>query len=197
VVAGSVVKVDSTKGIVVISGRTSREPPQHVDVLPAAIIVKQFRASAAELKVGETIEVVGVPLQIDARTIRVGEVAPIPADHAPRTVPNPGARQPPRQAPIVQPQLLGKVRRLAPLTLELGGGVTAEVKVSPSTVFTRVSNVPLNTLKTGDPVLVMGSRNAAGNLVASRIQVGFEGFPGATRKVAAQKPKPKPAPKSP
>jgi hypothetical protein len=153
------------------------------------LILKQVRASAADLKVGETIEVVGVPLQIDARTIRVGEVAPVPEEHPARKAPKPGAPPAPRPRPVVQPQLLAKVVRLNPLTIELGAGVTAEVKVSGGTSFTRVARVPLNGLRVGDPVMVMGSRNAAGALVAHRVQVGFDGFPGATRKAAAPKPK--------
>ncbi|MGV3723801.1 MAG: DUF5666 domain-containing protein [Actinomycetota bacterium] len=190
VAAGSVVKVDAARGTLLISGRTAREQPQLVEILPAAMIVKQFRASAAELKVGETIEVVGVPLQIDARTIRIGEVAPVPDDHPARTPPKSGAPTPPRQSPVVQPQLLAKVVRVNPLTIDLGGGVKAEVKVGGGTRFTRVARVPLNGVKPGDPVMVMGSRNATGALVAHRVQIGFEGFPGSSRKAAAPRPKP-------
>lgn len=188
VYAGSVVEVNSTEGTLVLTGRTRSEQPQRIQVLPAADIVRQLRGTAADLKVGEIIEVVGVPLEIDARNIRVGEVRPSGAIHRDPTPARPGAPRPERKLPVVQPQLLGKVVRLNPLTVEFGGGVTATVRVGDNTAITRIMAIPLNSLKPGEPVLAMGSRDASGTLVARRIQVGFEGFPGAKRKTAAAKP---------
>jgi hypothetical protein len=185
IAAGSVLSVDSARGTLVISGRSSRDKPQQVQVRPEAAILKQSKASAADLKVGDVIEVVGAPLEIDARTIRMGEVRPPSASHPDPK--KPGASRKPSSLPAVQPQLLGKVVKLNPLAVELGAGVTASVKVTASTSFVKIATIPLNSLKAGDPVLVMGSRDPNGTLLARRIQVGFEGFPG-VRRSAAPKP---------
>jgi hypothetical protein len=186
VYTGSVVEVNSTQSTLVVSGRTANERPQVIQVSPEADVVRHVRGTAADLKVGELIEVVGVPLEIDARNIRVGEVRPSAAVHRDPSPAKPGASRPASSLPVVQPQLLGKVVRVSPLAIELGGGVTASVKVGSDTTITRIVRIPLNDLKPGEPVMAMGSRNTAGVLVARRIQAGFNALPGADRRTASR-----------
>lgn len=177
---GNVLKVDSTRSEVFITGRSRNDRPQKVLITEKSVLVRQARGSAADLKVGDTIEVTGIPLQIDARTIRVGDITR-PAEVRPT---NPRPNAPPRpdrpsRLPLTRPRMMARVLRVSPLTVQLAEGINADIKVGAETNIIRATKVPLSNLKPGDPLFALGSRDANGDLVARRVQVGLEGFPGA------------------
>lgn len=194
---GNVVKTDPTRNEVTVTGRSRNDPPQTVVFTDKTTLVKQVKGSAADLKVGDTIEVTGIPLQIDARTIRVGEIT-----HKPEVVrknPRPAAAAPPpdrpSRLPLTRPRMLGRILRVSPLTVQLAEGINADIKVGGETNIVRVTTVPFSSIKPGDPLFALGSRDQNGNLVAHRVQVGLEGFPGAGLRSAARPRPTKPAKK--
>lgn len=188
---GNVLKADASRTELMISGRSRNDPPQKIVVTEKTTLIKQVKGSAADLKVGDTIEISGVPLQIDARTIRVGEITRKPEVRPAK--PSPAAAQRPdrpARLPKSRSRLLGRVLKTSPLIVQLSEGINAEIKVSGETSIIRVATVPFSSIKPGDPVFALGSRDQNGALVAHRLQVGLEGFPGAEIRSAAR---PKPA----
>lgn len=185
---GNVLKADASRNELMISGRSRNDPPQKIVVTEKTTLIKQVKGSAADLKVGDTIEISGVPLQIDARTIRVGEITRKPEVRPAK--PSPAAAERPARLPKSRSRLLGRVLKTSPLVVQLSEGINAEIKVSGETSIIRVATVPFNSIKLGDPVFALGSRDQNGALVAHRVQVGLEGFPGAEIRSAAR---PKPA----
>jgi hypothetical protein len=167
---GNVIRVDAARRTILVTGRSRTDRPQTVLVESRAVIVREARGGVGDLKEGDTIEVAGVPLVIDARQIDYGALSSQPT---PRTRPaTPDRPERPSRVPAVEPQLTGRVVKLNPLTIELRGGVTAELKVSPATRFTKIVPIALNDIQPGDPIMALGKRDAQSVLVARRVQIG-------------------------
>ncbi|MCC2672189.1 MAG: hypothetical protein K0Q72_4661 [Armatimonadetes bacterium] len=167
---GNVIRVDAARKTILVTGRSRTDRPQTVLVESRAAIVREARGGVGDLKEGDTIEVAGVPLVIDARQIDYGALSSQPT---PRTRPaTPDRPERPSRVPAVEPQLTGRVVKLNPLTIELRGGVTAELKVSPATRFTKIVPIALNEIRPGDPIMALGKRDAQSVLVARRVQIG-------------------------
>lgn len=190
---GSVLKTDPSRNEVTISGRSRNDRPQKVVLSEKTTLVKQVNGNAADLKVGDTIEITGIPLQIDARTIRVGEPARQPEVRADRPRATPAPERPSR-LPAARPRVLGRILRVSPLTVQLSEGINADIKVGGETQIVRITTVPFSSIKVGEPLFAVGSRDQNGNLLARRVQVGLEGFPGAGLRSAAR-PRPAKPPK--
>jgi len=186
---GNVVRTDPTRNEVTITGRSRNDPPQKVLVTDKTTLVRQVKGTAADLKVGDTIEITGIPLQIDARTIRVGEITRHPEVRPANPRPNaPERPDRPSRLPLTRPRMMGRVLRVSPLTVQLAEGINADIKVSGETSIIRVTSIPFSNIKPGDPVFALGSRDPHGNLMARRVQVGLEGFPGAGLRSTRSKP---------
>lgn len=193
---GNVLKADPTRNEILITGRSRNDAPQKVVVTEKTTLVRQVKGSAADLKVGDTIEITGIPLQIDARTIRVGEITRKPEFVPSKPLPPGAAERADRTSrlPLTRPRMLGRVLKTSPLVVQLAEGINAEIKVGAETTIIKVATIPFGSVKPGDPVFALGSRDQNGALVARRVQVGLEGFPGtgirsAQRSGAARAPK--------
>lgn len=166
-----------------------------VNVPAEAEVFRLGQAKATDLRPGDMLSVVGMPLQIDARQVRIGDVQPGAAPRrltTPAPAPRPAPPAPPKAAPRpAQPRaaptpssagnpmarVFGRVTRLTPLQVTLPGGINVQVKTGRDTRFTRAVRLTLPQIKVGEPVVVFGPTGADGVVSATRIQVGLEGFP--------------------
>lgn len=153
---GTVSKVDAAAGTLELSSR--RGGTRSFTVPASAVVLRQVSATASDLKVGDTIAVVGLPRQIDARSVEVGvDALPRPrfGGAGRRANAAPGGRGG-RLGRMAGLRVQGTVSATSPqLTLKLQDGSTVQVNHSTDTRFQRIAKSTLADLKAGENVRVM------------------------------------------
>lgn len=171
----------------------------NIRVNPNTQIMSQVTISVADLKVGDQVQVQGIPASITANTISAGETPaflqgggrnrgaqPGAAAGAPGANPN---GQPPNGQPNAntppQPQAFatatGKVVSKSPLTISLGNDISVTLKLAQNTKITKLMPVTIASLKVGDTVMAAGQTEADGSFTATGIGVNLangRGGPG-------------------
>jgi hypothetical protein len=178
---GSIEAIDPARGELLVTSSRRGEPPTTVRVPANVPVIRYGRARPADLRVGDEITLTGVAVQVLAESVEVVPPGYVEAQDPRVRRPQPAPGQPvprapagPRMPPNVR--VKGTITHLRPLTVSLGEGLNVQVAVRPDTKFTRLRTVKLATARRGEPVVVSGTSDR-GVFVATRVQVGFEGFP--------------------
>ncbi len=178
---GTVTGGDPATGTIII--KTQFGSTQTIKVNSDAKFVVMSDVLVSSLKLGDQIQVQGVPSKINANTISAGElpealtgamggrrnrgVAPggqagTPADAA---NPNGGGQNGPPQVPQAPPAIAsasGKIVSKDPLMIELSDSVSVMLKVSETTKITKIMPATINTIKLGDTILASGTAGQDG-----------------------------------
>jgi hypothetical protein len=183
VVFGKVKSVDtSAKTIKLNIGRSGRLCIVHVD--DGASIRAEKTVSASDLKVGDRIEVRGIPTGISASSIIDGDVRealPPPPGGGPDDMQGPdeggpgGGSGPSRHhGPPNMASAGGKVTSVDPLTIEVGNDVSVVVKVGANAKVRKIVSEQLSDIKPGDRVMASGDRGDDGLLDADKVAVNIQ-----------------------
>ena len=170
---GTVRSVDAAAGSFVVASQFGGEP-RTVKVTAATEITARVESKVSDLKVGETVQVRGVPTGITASQISAGATdAPSPMmggmmGEGPSGMGRANSAGGPGAA---YAQASGKITALSPLTLALPGDVQVILKAAPEVKVSRMVTEKIGDLKAGDTVMVSGQPAADGSLAATRIRV--------------------------
>jgi len=164
---------------------------QVVVVTDATKILHDETISAAALELGETVVVTGLPVEVEASTIRVSgrqeEAAEKPAGEAAeegRSAPAPegaalGAEEragPPAPARdrewLASARLTGTVVGKDPLCVEVWPGLAVRVSLAADAEVTRAAPADFSVLTVGTQIAVIGERDKFGLLQAQMVRVG-------------------------
>lgn len=152
-------------------------------------IVTQETISIKDLKVGDEVQVQGVPTGISATTITAGappSFLPIgrgrPLPGAVRVNGAPGAAgaqqvdangNPVPAAPTGNAMANGKVVSTSPLTISVGENMDVVLKLGHDAKITRFSKLPFSNLKVGDNIMATGALGQDGTFAATGIGVNI------------------------
>jgi hypothetical protein len=152
---GTVSKVDATAGTLELS--TRRGDTRSFTVPASAVVLRQVSAAVTDLKVGDTIAVVGLPRQIDARSVEVGvDLLPRPQFGGGRRAEAAPGGQAGRFGRMAGLRVQGTISATTPnLTLKLQDGSTVQINHSTDTRFQRLTKGTLADLKSGENVRVV------------------------------------------
>jgi hypothetical protein len=182
---GTVSGVDAANGTVTVQSQFGNGTQQTIRLAQGATVVTQAVVAVSDLKVGDRVQVQGVPTGITASSITAGEMLQMMpgfgggpgggpqgnnANGQNRT--RGGAAQ---QAAFAS--ATGKITSVEPLTIALGGGVSLTVELAQSARVTRVTTVGLDSLKVGDRVMASGQAGDDGTFNATTVAVNVE-MPG-------------------
>lgn len=175
---GTVTAVDIGAGTVVLRSQFGGEL-RTLKVGKATEITARAVSQVSDLKVGDTVQVRGVPSGITASQISAGEAAASGAGDAmlggmmggPSGMGRPNDAGGPGGPGAAYAQASGKITALSPLTIALPGGVTVTLKTAPDTKISRMVTEKIGDLKVGDTVMASGQPAADGSLAATRVRV--------------------------
>ena len=182
---GTVTAVDAAAGTITLTPMFGGGTPQTVKVTDATQITATREGTVGDLKVGDTIQVRGVPTGITASQITAGDSADQSAGSmmggmslpplGPRGGGKFGAARPGMGG--AQPafaQASGKITSLNPLTVSVSEGVEITLKVGPEVKVNRNVTEKVSDLKAGDRVMANGMTGNDGVLAATRIRVNVD-----------------------
>lgn len=178
---GTVTAVDAAAGTITLTPMFGGGTPQTVKVTEATRITATQEGTVGDLKVGDTVQVRGVPTGITASQITAGDSADLPGGGmgllpaGPRFGGKLGGARPGLGGP--QPafaQAAGKITGLNPLTVSVSDGVQVTLRVGPDVKVSRNVTETLGSLKAGDRVMANGKAGDDGVLAASRIRVNAD-----------------------
>jgi len=176
---GTVSAVNSAAGTVTLTPTGGGGEGQTVKVSDATRITGMVDSSVADLKVGDTVQVRGVPTGITAAQITAGDGADAPggpafgpADPFGSGLPSGmGGGRGPQEASA---QVTGKITHLSPLTIALAGGVSVTLKAAPDVKVSRSRSEKIGDIKAGDRLTASGTPGDDGILTATRIRVNAD-----------------------
>lgn len=172
---GTVTVVDAAAGTVTLAPMFNGGTPQTVRVTGETKITATREGTVGDLKVGDTIQVRGVPTGITAAQITAGDTADMTGGGMGMmpTGPRSGAGQPggPQAASA---QATGTITGLSPLTVSVADGVLVTLKIGPGVKVSRNVAEKVGDLKAGDRVMANGKAGDDGVLAASRIRVNAD-----------------------
>ncbi len=180
-VMGTVVEVDAKANVLYVEAPFGGE--QTVKVTSATKLVTQATAKVADIKVGDRLQIQGMPTGIAASGVTIGEMP-----EGLRMGPRPGGSQrsatPGRPAMPQMPQAMamatGTVKALNPLTIAVNENVRVTVRVASDARLTKFIPTTLASIKEDDRVMVAGSQGDDGtfNATAIAVNAGMFGMPG-------------------
>ncbi len=178
---GTVTAVDAAAGTVTLMPMFGGGTPQTVKVTDETKITATRGGTVGDLKVGDTIQVRGVPTGITAAQITAGDSAdpmgggmgfmparPLRGAGFGNGRPNPGGPQ------AAFAQASGTITSLSPLTVSVSEGVQVTLRVGPQAKISRNVSEKIGDLKAGDRVMANGKAGDDGVLAASRIRVNAD-----------------------
>lgn len=175
---GTVSAVDSAAGTVTLTPTFGGGAGQTVRVSDTTRIVGMTDSTVAGLKVGDTVQVRGVPTGIVAAQITAGDSADAPgAADAPMADPFGGHPNGPagaRGIPGASAQATGKITNLSPLTVALPGGTSVTLQAAPDVHVSRSRTEKVGDIKVGDRLTASGQSGDDGVLTATRIRVNAD-----------------------
>lgn len=154
-----------------------------VKITSATDITARVEAKVSDLKVGDTVQVRGVPTSLTASQISAGD--------APASDPMMGASMMgggsmgggtfgmgrpngvsgPSGPGAAYAQASGKITALSPLTIALPGGVSVTLTAAPGAKISRTISEKIGGLKVGDAIMASGQPADDGSLAATRLRV--------------------------
>ena len=177
--SGTVTAVDAAAGTVTLTPMFGGGTPQTVRVTGETKITATREGTVGDLKVGDTIQVRGVPTGITAAQIAVGDGADMAGGMGmgmmpmgPRQGGRAGGGMPGMAGPqTASAQATGTITGLSPLTVSVSEGVLVTLRVGPGVKVSRNVSEKIGDLKAGDRVTANGKAGDDGILAASRIRV--------------------------
>lgn len=187
VASGTVTAVDTGAGTITVSSIFG--DLQVIQTQGTTAIVSQTAASVSELKKGDTIEVRGVPTELTALSLTIGQSPiagpggfggpPPPPPGGPGAPPPPpgggGSGTPP---PPAMAYAKGTVTSTSPLMISLSSTASLTLKIDPSAKVTKYTTVALGSIKVGDRVIGIGTANNDGSFAATTVAVNMDMGPG-------------------
>lgn len=179
---GTITAVNAGAGTITVRSQFGGEL-RTIKITTATDITARVEAKVSDLKVGDTVQVRGVPTGITASQISAGDAAaPDPMMGAPMMGGNPmggGTFGQGRPNGVAEPggpgaayaQASGKIIALTPLTIALPGGVSVTLTAAPNAKISRTVSEKIGSLKVGDTVMASGQPAADGSLAATRLRV--------------------------
>lgn len=176
---GTIRSVDAAAGSFVVASQFGGDS-RTVKVTAATEITARVESKVSDLKVGEIVQVRGVPTGITASQISAGDTpAPGPVmgggivgggmmGEGPSGMGRANSAGGPGAA---YAQASGKITALSPLTLALPGDVQVILKAAPEVKVSRMVTEKIGDLKAGDTVMVSGQPADDGSLAATRVRV--------------------------
>ncbi len=184
---GVITAVDANAGQVTIRSQQGGGT-QTVQIASGTPLVAQTTVTVADLKVGDQVQVQGVPTGITASSLTIGEMPAGfggggPGGGGPGGFGGPGGGGPGgapgggNRAGGAAPAFAsasGKVTSTEPLTISLSGDVSLTLKLARSAKITRIAPVEMSSLKVGDRITATGQANNDGGFNATNVGVNLE-----------------------
>lgn len=174
---GTVSAVDAAAGTVTLTPMFGANAGQTVKVTGTAQITALTEAKVGDLKVGDKVQVRGVPTGIAASQITAGESGDTPMGGM--TMPFGGMPFGAGSSAMAGPQAAsaqatGKITGLTPLTISVSDSVQVTLKAAPDVKVSRYVSEKIGDLKVGDHILASGQTGDDGVFTASRIRVNAD-----------------------
>lgn len=172
---GTVRSVDAATGSFVVTSQFGGEP-RTVKITLKTEITARVESQVSDLKVGDTLQVHGVPTGITASTISAGDTSttsPVMGGmmgEGPFGAGRPNGASGPGGPGTAYAQASGKITALSPLTIALPGDIQVILKTAPNVKISRLITEKIGDLKAGDKVMVNGQPAADGSLAATRVR---------------------------
>ena len=177
---GTVTAVDAGSGTITLS---SRGGSQTIQTQGTTQIVTQSSAAVSDLKVGDQVQVQGVPTGLTASTLTIG-ASPLVAGGAARgaaatttggtTTGTGGAATGAGASPQSFAVATGTVSSTSPLTLTLSGSVSLVLKMATNAKVARFTTLALSGVKVGDRIMATGQAGDDGTWTASSVGVNVD-----------------------
>lgn len=169
---GSVTAVDSGAGTITLASQFGGGS-QTIQTQGTTQITTQTTALVSDLKVGDKVQVQGVPTGLTASALAIG-TSPFPAGGfggpgGGRGGAGAAGTTGAATAPQAFAMASGTVASLSPLTITLSPSATLTLKMDPSAKVTRYSTLALSAVKVGDRVMAMGTTGDDGTLTATTV----------------------------
>ena len=180
--AGTVQAVDAAAGTVTLTPLFAQgQTMQTIKVTPATKITAQTAAKVADLVVGESIQVRGVPTGMTASQITDSEGSDgLPRNSLDERVNALGAQPSGGRGlwpggPAAIAQATGKITSLSPLTVAVSPDISVTLKAASDLKVTRTVTEKIGDLKVGDRIMANGRSAADGSFTADQIRVNVYG----------------------
>jgi len=178
--SGTVTSVDAAAGTVLLAPMFGGGMPQTIKVTDATQITATREGTVGDLKVGDTIQVRGVPTGMTATQITAGESTdPIGGGMGmmpmgPRLGGRLGGGRSGLGGQAAFAQATGKITGLSPLTVSVSDSVQVTLRVGSDVKVSRNVTEKISDLKAGDRVMANGRAGEDGILAASHIRVNTD-----------------------
>jgi len=192
---GQVTGGDPATGTIIISSPFGGS--QTIHVTGDTKMVAMVQIDASKLKVGDTVQVQGVPNQITANTITAGELPDFltaglrgrggpggAGGNAPGAPPAAGGAagganaQPGRPQQQAFASATGKITSTEPLTIEISSEVSIVLKLGPNAKVSKLMPATINNVKLGDNVFAAGTASQDGTFAATGLGINVNAMGG-------------------
>jgi len=200
---GQVTGGDPATGTIVIGSPFGGS--QTIKVSPDTKMVALIQVQASSLKVGDHIQVQGMPTKMTANTITAGEMPDfltagirgrggpngaaagpggnLPGAPAPATGAAANAQGGPQQPPAFA-SASGKVTSTEPLTIQLSDEISLVLTLGPNAKVMKLMPATINNIKMGDTIFAAGQAGDDGTFTATGVGINLQnmgGLPGMGR----------------
>ena len=179
---GTVTAIDPASGTLTISSPFGGQP-EVIQTEAATRIMSQDAATLSDLKVGDQIQIQGIPTGISASSVTIGQ-SPLPnfgGGRGPGGGPGgpgnggPGGPGGNGTPPVKgQASASGIVTSVKPLTISLGQGISVTLTLASTAKVTKFTPVLLSNIKVGDKIVSTGQSNDDGTFAATTIGVNID-----------------------
>ncbi|NLI01427.1 MAG: hypothetical protein GX446_18265, partial [Chthonomonadales bacterium] len=179
-VMGTVAEVGQTQKMIAVSSPFGGDE-RIIKITDQTRMVTEKEVKVSEIKVGDQVQVSGVPTGIRASSLTVGEAPEffrMPGQRAGGG--NPGG-QPGRNNPMMRRSMAsatGKVTAVNPLTIALDDSVSVVIKLAPDARIQKIVPVALSAIKEGDRIMAGGTTDSEGVLTATAVGINMGGGMG-------------------
>ncbi len=172
---GTVSAVNAGAGTVTISSRFGGGD-QVIQTQGTTQIVSQAAAKVSDLKKGDKVEVSGMPTQMTATSLTIGDspLAGLGGPGGPGGPPPGGPGGGNAAGNPADTRIMGTVTGTSPLTIALSPTASLTLKMDPSAKVTKYTPVTLNAIKPGDKVAALGTANDDGSFAATTLAVNTD-----------------------
>lgn len=170
---GTVTAVDTAADTITITPQFGGGSSQTIKTENTTQIVSQSVAAVSDLKVGDQVEVQGVPTGMTASSLTIGQSPFMPG--RPGGSGGPGGRPGgPGAPPPSFAVATGKVTSTSPLTVAVSDTVSLTLKMAANAKVTKFTPVTLGGIKVGDRVLSMGQTGDDGTFTATTVALNVD-----------------------
>ena len=171
---GTVSAVNTGAGTVTISSRFGGGD-QVIQTQGTTQIMSQTAAKVSELKKGDKVEVSGMPTQMTATSLTIGD-SPLAGLGGPGGPggPPPGAPGGNAAGGPVDTRVTGTVTSTSPLTIALSPTASLTLKMDPNAKVAKYTPVALSAIKPGDKIAALGTANDDGSFAATTLAVNVD-----------------------